>query len=175
MVLPREWPTSPRVLWYHCSLPVLSPPAQAQMGRQSTLNSTTHQKISTKFVHHPNKDIKNSVIISDFWGPYSTVTCPQQWPQTELYRTARAGQVYVIFPARPLPASNHFLLRAFLEPDVVCPLVRSLFPVRAPSFLECLQKLLQLSHPLAKSFTDPVFAAWRNTSFCSENGSYSFV
>lgn len=56
---------------------VLSPPAQAQMGRQSTLNSATHQKISTKFVYHPNRwqTTKNSVTISDICGSCSTVTC----------------------------------------------------------------------------------------------------
>lgn len=154
---------------------VLSPPAQARMGRQSTLNSPAHQKISTKFVHRPNKDTKNSVSISDFWGPCSTVTRLQQWPQTDPYRTARAGQAYVIFPASPLPTSNHLQLRGPLEPDVVCPEVDLSSKLLAQNSLKCLQKLLPLSHPLAKSFTDLVFTAWRNISFCSENGFYSFV
>lgn len=101
----------------------LSPPAQAQRETLSTLNSPTHQKISTKFIHHPNKNIKNSVVISDFWGPCSTVICLQQRPQTEPYRRARAGQAYVIFPASLLPASNHSQLKGLLEPDVVCPVV----------------------------------------------------
>lgn len=48
----------------------------------------------------------------------------------------------------------------------------SFFQVPAQSSLLCVQNLLQLSHPLAKSFTDLVCAVWWNTSFYFENSSY---
>lgn len=66
---------------------------------------------------------KDGVITSDFQGLCSPVTCLQQWLQTDPCRTARAGWTYVIFPASPLLASNHFQLRELLEPDIVCPVV----------------------------------------------------
>lgn len=80
----------------------------------------------------------------------------------------------MLFPPSPLPASSHFQLRALLEPDVVCPVVNLSSVGRgiAQSSLECVQNLLQLEHPLAKSFTGLASAAWRNTPDHFESNSY---
>lgn len=48
----------------------------------------------------------------------------------------------------------------------------SFFQVPAQSSLLCVQNLLQLSHPLAKTFTDLFCAVWWNISLHFENSSY---
>lgn len=45
---------------------VLSPPAQAQMGRQNVLNSSTHQKTGTQLAHKTNKNIRTVLLFQVF-------------------------------------------------------------------------------------------------------------
>lgn len=116
----REGLTSPQALWYHCSLQCS--PLQLRH-RWADRAPWIHLHIRKPVQNCSLSKEKDGVITSDFQGLCSPVPCLQQWLQTDPCRTARAGRTYVIFPASPLLASNHFQLRGLLEPDIVCPVV----------------------------------------------------
>lgn len=182
MVWLLEWPLSTSTIGSALPAP-LHPPTQEQIQRQNTSNSPTQsvlvQNISTKFVHHQKKEwlflfvcflLFCLILFFNVVGPHSPLIWPmqlsntQQWPCACTWRWVRTGQACLIFPSSPLPDSNHFQLRAFLETDVICHIVMDHSSKYLPSLPFCACKTFCNYHTLWQRLSQIYFVLYDEIS-----------